>query len=286
MAGNYEIEVSDQSGCRLNKTVQLTEPDLLEVTFDAQAPQCFGTDNGRITIANIEGGTPPYSAELNEESIEVTGATQLSSGTHTLTVRDFNSCLWFEEVNLPQPLQIEVEAGVDQTRISRGEAVLLTAQIFPSGVSENQIRWLANTFDPQLDCLDCLVTSARPKETTIFDFQLQVNDCLYSDQVEVIVDDRDFFIPNVFTPNGDGNNDRFLFFGNRESPLFIQELMIFDRWGQSVYEVRNLNHADFRGWDGQIRGADAAEGVYIYHMILQDGRGDTQRYTGDVSLIR
>ncbi len=286
LAGAYNIEITDQSGCSLSREVILSEPDLLQANYDAQAPNCFGYENGRIEILNIEGGTAPYAAELNEESIDVTGARQLTSGAYTLTIRDKNLCLWTEEIILPQPQQIEVQVYANKDRISQGEEVILEAQLFPSSISANQGSWIGDTFDPQIECRTCLVSGARPRETTLFSFQLWVDNCLFSDEIEISVEDRDFFIPNVFTPNGDGNNDKFLFFGNEESPLFIKEFIIFNRWGQNVFQVRSLNHSDFEGWDGRVQGSDAPEGVYIYHMILEDGRGETQQFTGDVSLVR
>ncbi|NBB88710.1 MAG: T9SS type B sorting domain-containing protein [Bacteroidetes bacterium] len=285
-AGTYTIEVTDQSNCQIFEEVVLDEPDILDVRHEAQAPNCFGYETGWIEILDITGGTAPYSARLNDNPIDVSGARQLSSGSFLLQVLDQNSCLWMKEVVLPEPEQIEVRVSASNEQVGRGQELTLEAQAFPSDVNSSQRSWVSDTFDPQLECISCLKTTARPMETTIFGFQLWVDDCLYTDEVEIEVKDRDLFIPNIFTPNGDGNNDRFTFFGNPENDLLIKELNIFNRYGQTVFQVRNLPHSNFNGWSGQFRGEDAPEGVYIYTMVLEDGRGEVERLSGDVSLVR
>ena len=76
----------------------------------------------------------------------------------------------------------------------------------------------------------------------------------------------DIFIPNTFTPNGDGLNDVFRVYGN-----IIQEvsIMVFNQWGEKVYHGRDRNS----GWDGRFKGRPQPTGVYIVvaQFILADG---------------
>ncbi|RMF51209.1 MAG: PKD domain-containing protein, partial [Bacteroidetes bacterium] len=66
------------------------------------------------------------------------------------------------------------------------------------------------------------------------------------------------FIPNVFTPNGDGVNDVFRVVG---SEACVQELAIYDRWGRELYVTRTAPFV----WDGRVKGGEpAAEGAYVY----------------------
>lgn len=286
IAGTYTIEVRDQSNCLVTSEVVLTEPDLLRVKHEPYPPTCFGYTDGRIEIENIEGGTGPYTAELNDSSIDISGARQLGSGSYTLTVLDQNSCLWTEEINLPAPEQIEVQVSASEESVIQGEEVRLEARAFPADVDADEFSWFSDTYNPQLACAECFTSTARPKSSTVFSFHLWVADCLFTDEVEVQVRDRDIFIPNIFTPNGDGTNDRFQFYANDESGLLIKEINIFNRWGQNVHQVRNIGRGQYKGWDGEFQGSDAPEGVYIYHILLEDGRGETQQITGDISLIR
>ena len=76
------------------------------------------------------------------------------------------------------------------------------------------------------------------------------------------------FVPNTFTPNGDGVNDYFAFSGSDELQL-IAHLKIFDRWGSIVFEKSNFQPFDEMAyWDGTANGAELPEGTYIYQAIV------------------
>jgi len=85
----------------------------------------------------------------------------------------------------------------------------------------------------------------------------------------------DLFIPNVFSPNNDDINDRFMVEYSGSQPFNIQ---IFDRWGVQVYEATNK----MEGWNGtSLDGKVAPEGAYYYHVKVGD-----REYAGDVTLVR
>ena len=87
------------------------------------------------------------------------------------------------------------------------------------------------------------------------------------------------FIPNAFTPNGDGSNDTFhAYFTNKVSVV----TQIFNRWGKKIYEWSDLNGS----WDGTIDGSQAESDVYIYHLESIDMNGKKDVRIGHVSLIR
>ncbi|MFT5382985.1 MAG: gliding motility-associated-like protein [Saprospiraceae bacterium] len=89
----------------------------------------------------------------------------------------------------------------------------------------------------------------------------------------------DIFVPNVFSPNFDGANDRFQTFSNCEFPVF--NLKVFNRWGGLVYQTND----QFSGWDGQYKGKDGQQGVYVWILQYNDGLED-QVLSGDVTLVR
>ncbi len=93
-----------------------------------------------------------------------------------------------------------------------------------------------------------------------------------------------FYIPNAFTPNDDGNNDRFGIFSACHFAFF--RLQIFNRWGAVVFEGRDPSAL----WDGGFKGREAAEGVYVYYLEFEyiNARGEIKYATqqGDVTLIR
>jgi gliding motility-associated-like protein len=88
------------------------------------------------------------------------------------------------------------------------------------------------------------------------------------------------YIPNAFTPNGDGLNDNFLAYGN-EIQNFKMEM--FDRWGELIFTSTDIN----AGWDGTVQGHSqiAQEGVYVYKISVTDFRGKQHHFTGHVTLL-
>lgn len=75
------------------------------------------------------------------------------------------------------------------------------------------------------------------------------------------------YIPNIFSPNGDGVNDRFTIQGGSDL-LEIEELSIFDRWGNQIYTSTKEFENDGNGWDGFYNGSSVQAGLYVYHCVL------------------
>jgi len=92
-----------------------------------------------------------------------------------------------------------------------------------------------------------------------------------------------YYVPNAFSPNGDGANDRFLVQGQCQVQSF--HLEIFDRWGSQVFISNNINNS----WDGVCRGEPCVGGVYTYFLSItfRDGLAAFQQTeSGEVHLVR
>lgn len=95
--------------------------------------------------------------------------------------------------------------------------------------------------------------------------------------------DCSWYVPNIFSPNGDGQNDRFAGFG--DCTPFDYQLLVFDRWGALVFEALQPEET----WDGRFRGTNQPEGVYFWrlsHLQLIDGTPEKQVLTGSITLVR
>ena len=108
----------------------------------------------------------------------------------------------------------------------------------------------------------------------------------YIDDVSVIqspdttvINENNFYVPNAFSPNGDGNND-FLFIRGRN----IDQLSftIYDRWGRRVFETHTITE----GWDGTYNGEKLENSVFVYYLTLTYEDGKTETKKGNVSVIR
>jgi gliding motility-associated-like protein len=91
--------------------------------------------------------------------------------------------------------------------------------------------------------------------------------------------ETEIFIPNTFTPNGDGNNDVFYVYGNA---IVKVKMRIYNQWGQFLYESQQLQN----GWDGSYKGQMQPNGVYVYYIDLTLNDGTTTMRKGTITLLR
>jgi len=87
------------------------------------------------------------------------------------------------------------------------------------------------------------------------------------------------FVPNAFTPNGDGKNDLVYVYGQGIQSINFQ---VFDRWGTLVFETTDPK----TGWAGLLAGEQLSSAVYYYSLISTFIDGDERKQTGDITLIR
>ena len=95
----------------------------------------------------------------------------------------------------------------------------------------------------------------------------------------MIVPEFTFYIPNAFSPNGDGMNDEF--FGKGEN-IKDYEMLIYDRWGMLLFKTENIN----THWDGRVKGGIAQEDVYVYVINITDIFTKQHKYLGSVTIVR
>ncbi len=138
------------------------------------------------------------------------------------------------------------------------------------------------------------VLAPEPGQTHMFIFEVVnargciTRDTVYVTGIEPPPCENNVWIPNTFTPNGDGKNDVLYIYAI--TPVIIREWKIYDRWGKPVFEARNLpaGYPLFRsakGWDGTVHGKPARPDVYMYYYEVECGRR-RYFYKGDVTLIR
>jgi len=96
----------------------------------------------------------------------------------------------------------------------------------------------------------------------------------------------EIYIPNVFSPDGDGNNDYFTAYGN-ESVEYIISMDIFNRWGSPIYSTENIEiNKDFLGWDGSYAGKKEKNEVFTYYMKIMDLFGNEIEKVGTIQILR
>ena len=281
-AGSYTVRVTDALGCEDSSTVELTSPEPLQpidITCGELRRVPFET--------SASGGIPPYSYSVGGGAFEDDIWPSLVPGTfYNLRIRDAAGCeLTQPNFFFPQaaPRAVSLPNFIPQ---QVGESIKI--ELFHR-VPRNQIysyRW-----EPA-ELFDC-PTCAEPTLTAPFtqDIDLVIEDvfgCIDSITTYVAVDGRaPLFIPNAFSPNGDGSNDYISVFANGDLVDEVLSFRVFTRWGEEVYADTNFapNNAQ-RGWDGQFRGRPAHVGTYVWSVQIRLYNGDIQEETGTVMLMR
>ncbi len=95
----------------------------------------------------------------------------------------------------------------------------------------------------------------------------------------IIRPNPDFFIPNAFTPNNDGENDLFKVYGSRVAKV---EVNIFSRIGERLYTLNSIDD----GWDGTFQGLKLNTGVFVYSGVIQFDSGKKKKVKGDITLLK
>lgn len=225
-----------------------------------------GINTWNWNFGNGTGSTaPPFARTYN------------TAGTYniSLTVTDINNCssLPVTDVLLVNPKPV-VHAGADKL-INSGAFVLLDASVTPPATYN--YLW---TPSAGLSATNILQPMASPQTNSTYILQAEdVNThCVASDDVFVKII-PDVYIPNAFTPNGDGKNDRWNIPALSQYPTAA--VTIFNRYGQKIVETKNYTN---NPWDGNYKGSSQPNGTYVYYIILNDSR--KQVFQGTVTIIR
>jgi gliding motility-associated-like protein len=138
-----------------------------------------------------------------------------------------------------------------------------------------------------LSCPDC----AEPVATTTSSMKYQVtatNNYYCKDTATVHIQTfvkTSIVIPNAFSPNGDGNNDYLYVIGGQDIRK-VQRLLVFNRYGQKVFESVNTPANDRKyGWDGTFKGKKAETGAYVYVGAVEFQDGSVQHVKGTIILV-
>ena len=138
-----------------------------------------------------------------------------------------------------------------------------------------------------LSCTNCPQPIANPKFNTTYQVLFtDSNGCRNTGEVTVIVicKNANVFMPNTFSPNGDGSND--VFYPRGQGINRAKSLRVFNRWGEIVFESKDfpINDPNY-GWKGMYKNNKAQPGVYVYQVEFYCDNGDIIRFEGNVSLI-
>lgn len=281
--GIYSVTVTTLQGCTKSLGVTLKEHPIPQALYDPQ--QNIDCEEIRIKFENNsicetgslfawtfgDGGT---STERSPSHVYAAAGEYNTS----LKVTSPAGCIDDEAIQVAVviPPFPNAEFGQSATIVS-----VFNSEVSFNNKSTNSVRYKWNFGDGQ--------SSEDENPSHVFDQVGSVKikliafngvNCLdeYETKLEVVP----FFVPNAFTPNGDGKNDVF-FDGTPVLNVTSFDMLIFNRWGQLIYKTDSF----FRPWDGSDPNGDPAQdGLYSYLIKIKSIKGKHYEYTGTFSLIR
>ena len=287
--GTYTVTISDMNGCSDEVSYQVDEPTPINADIPPAAePLCNGDQTLLTVVAATGGAGAPYTFTIDGGPSQNIGTTiSVFAGDHTIVVSDITGCSYVEDIFINEPAPIIIDLGPD-IEIQLGESTTLNPVLTGSAVPIDSIIWTPSILDSL--CMNCLQPTVAPIDDQLYIIEIfDVNGCTGTDDIFVEVDkNRNVYIPNVFTPNGDGFNDEFLIFTGPGVEI-IKSVQVFDRWGELVFERGDLSpsaNPDFAtGWDGRLNGRIMNPGVFVYLVEVAFEDGVSLLFRGDVTLL-
>ena len=281
-SGNYSVKTTNGTGCSsaisANVTIQASLiPTIPVVTVDKQL-FCAG-DVGNLSSSNATGN------QWYKDGQAIIGATlqtykALTTGTYT--VRSSSSVVCISPFSLGTvitvnsvPLTPSIIAD-GKLKICKDENRKLSVSL-PQG---NTIQWFKN---------NTLITGAITEsilvnETGIYTSKISnASGCISNVSNAVLVEvvcTTAIMMPDVFTPNGDGYNDKV--FAIIPGLKYLRTFEVYNRFGNKVFNTADASI----GWDGTFKGKSQPSEAYIWVIEGVDGKGETVKKTGTISLIR
>lgn len=283
-AGNYSVIVTDVNGCAAELEINIpyiATPQIASVEANQINCNNFG---GTAKVVMDDPTTNYFYVWKNADNQTIGNGSEiqnLQEGLYLIEVMDTYGCMVSEEVYIEAatPLQVEI---LEETRIKLGEDYQL--QVL-TNATDATFQWKA---DESLSCDTCMAPTIKPNHTTTYFVTVTTSTgCSATAHVTIQVEKpRDVFVPNAFSPNNDGQNDRFTIYGGTDVAK-IKTFQIFDRWGSTVFTNEDFQVNDeSQGWDGMVGNKKSSGEVFIYFVEVEFVDGRSEIYKGDVTATR
>ncbi len=235
------------NGC--DSVINVTATVYPELIFNLSTEKsCYNAASGEIVIDDAFGGKGTLLLKMNGQEIDPSELSNLSADTYSLTLEDELACsvsveLVVEEIG---PIQYTVDAP-----------------ILECDEKDDQIK--LNIVSPDVSVVwEDSSTGNDLVVDEIGNYQVILSNVCESITEDVFVvaqtlEEEGIYIPNIFSPNNDGNNDEFQVFTDPAAEFVDAELHILDRWGEMIYKTNDPKAP----WSGMWKNKELQPGVYV-----------------------
>ncbi|MEO9005476.1 MAG: PKD domain-containing protein [Ginsengibacter sp.] len=277
----YQVKGISDKGCVSFDSISLSVKFPFRMTYSKKDTLCLGSSVQLNALGAEKYSWTPLSG-LNNPSIGSPKASPASTTIYQVIGSDSIGC--FKDTGyIPvrvYPIPV-INAGGDRT-VNVGRQIDIVPQISDDVTS---VLWT-----PSTDIVANKYPGITIRPIQSIEYNVEVKNpggCLARDKVSIYVlcNNANIFVPNTFSPNGDGNNDVFY---PRGSGLFkITSIKVFSRWGEIVFQKSYFNANDASaGWDGTYKGEKLPAGVFVYVMEVICENNSSLVFKGNVALLK
>jgi len=262
--GTYIVTATTADGCSATDSIVIEQLAMPIHNGILGGDACEGFSS--LLVSSGTGSLTWSTAEITDSIYVFVAAPTTYYSTYTNSCGSETDSILVDV--LPNPL---VDAFGDTTI-----APMETAQIGAAGGVD--YSWSPTD---GLSCTSCADPIVNTNQSTLYYVVVtDSNGCSALDSVLITIDyNVPVFVPNVFSPNGDGYNDVVFVRGGS----FIEfHFTIYNRWGQVIFQT-NDRHA---GWDGTFNSKDLDPGVFVYRLTYTDWQGTEGELSGNITLIK
>jgi len=294
----YYVEAVNPNGCASNErtpvSVTVGAPNANDIVVDVPDPECPG-------VVILTASSPTVTDPVFRWYSTATGGAQLATGATFTTPSLSANTTYYVEVSTAGGCTSTSRKAVSVSVLQQLATPVVT--VSDSAATSITFKWNSvpgatryevstdngATFVPPSSGANGTthkVSELSPNQTvTLVVRALNTNSCQTS-QLSAAVTGRatnpagnQVFIPNMFSPNGDGVNDVLMVYGNTIAAV---EMHIYNAWGQEVFVSKDQR----QGWNGTMSGKQQPAGVYVYIVIAKLQNGTTVNRKGNITIIR
>ena len=254
-AGIYALAVHDKNSCVADNNIQITAPEfLLESTVTKTDLTCFNGKDGAAQV-QVTGGTAPYLISWSNGA-SGPAASNLTAGTYTINVVDSRNCATVNKAVIVSPSGMLVNVAVKNVSCAEQQDGELEVAV-SKGTPPYTYLWSTGS------------SATGLKDLAAGMYSITVTDkkgCITTADATVASNNSDcLFIPDAFSPNNDGINDRWVLRNIRLYPN--NSMQVFNQWGQQLYSAAPY----LEPWDGRHNGNLLPPATYYYIFSKGDG---------------
>ncbi len=278
----YVVTVTSAYGCVSKDSVEIKVSQPFTITTTGDKSICAGQQVQLGVSGNAERYEWFPSFSLDSKTSMTPIARPDTTTTYTVVGYGNDNCFTERKQVTVAVVPLPQVVTAKQIAISYGSSLQLATTVSPDVTG---YLWSPPDY---LNCFTCQSPLSTPKEDITYKVSVfNAEGCTASDtlRVTLLCSDSDVFLPNTFTPNGDGSND--IFYPRGKGIRTVKFLRIFNRWGEMVFEKKDFNIDDrSTGWDGVYKGQKLPSGVFVYTSQMVCVSGEIIEKKGSVMIVR